>query len=196
MSAEQDREDVERVLSGDAEAFTGIVNRWQGPLVNLAYRFCGRREVAEEMAQEAFIKAYRSLSRWRREGAFSTWLFAVATNCYRSIVRRKSHPTVPLDAAAEAARDAVALTGLEQRDVERIVRQAVGSLPPKFRDAVLLYYFHEMDLGRAAESLGLPEGTVKSHLFRGRKLLEKHLGPLMGVGGEENTSWTSSTASS
>lgn len=196
MSAEQDRADVERVLAGDAEAFTGIVDRWQGPLVNLAYRFCGRHDLAEEMAQEAFIKVFRALARWRGEGAFSTWLFSVATNCYRSIVRRKSHPTVPLEAVAEAAREAEAQLGLERRDVERIVRGAVRSLPPKMRDAVMLYYFHEMDLTRAAESLGLPKGTVKSHLFRGRKLLEKSLGPLMGAAVEENTTWTSSTASS
>ncbi len=86
MSAAEDQADVERVLGGDTSGFEAIVRRWQGPLVNLAYRFCRDRGRAEEMAQEAFLRAYRSLGRWRREGVFSTWLFALATNLYCSDV--------------------------------------------------------------------------------------------------------------
>jgi RNA polymerase sigma-70 factor (ECF subfamily) len=92
-----DQSDVERVLAGDIAAFEGIVRRWQGPLVNLAYRFCRDRERAEEMAQEVFLRAYRSLSQWRREAAFSTWLFALATNLYCSELRRFPVTTVSLD---------------------------------------------------------------------------------------------------
>jgi RNA polymerase sigma-70 factor (ECF subfamily) len=74
VSASEDQAVVERVLAGEISAFEAIVQRWQGPLVNLAYRFCRDRGRAEEMAQEAFLRAYRSLERWLREGAFSTWL--------------------------------------------------------------------------------------------------------------------------
>ena len=88
MSAGDDQRDVDRVLSGDVSAFEGVVRRWQGPLVNLAYRFCRDRGRAEEMAQEAFLRAYRGLGKWRREAAFSTWLFALATNLYRSELAR------------------------------------------------------------------------------------------------------------
>lgn len=88
MSASEDQAAVERVLAGDASAFEAIVRRWQGPLVNLAYRFCWDRGRAEEMAQEAFLRVYRSLEKWRGEGAFSTWLFAVATNLYCTELRR------------------------------------------------------------------------------------------------------------
>lgn len=70
MTADTDRLQVERVLAGDAEAFEPIVRRWQGPLVNLAYRFCRDQGRAEEFAQEAFLKAYRSLSMWRHESTF------------------------------------------------------------------------------------------------------------------------------
>ena len=89
MGAAEDQASVEKVLSGDSSAFEGIVRRRQGPLVNLAYRFCRDRGRAEELAQEAFLRAYRSLDRWRREAAFSTWLFALATNLYCSELRRK-----------------------------------------------------------------------------------------------------------
>lgn len=80
MSATEDQADVEKVLAGEISAFEGIVRRWQGPLVNLAYRFCGDRGRAEEMAQEAFVRAYRALDGWRKDAAFSTWLFARAAN--------------------------------------------------------------------------------------------------------------------
>src|SRR5262245_30715691 len=88
VSASEDQEDVEKVLDGDISAFEGIVRRWQGPLVNLAYRFCHDRGRAEEIAQEAFLRAYRGLDKWRKEASFSTWLFAVAANLYRSELRR------------------------------------------------------------------------------------------------------------
>src|SRR5689334_6696160 len=79
---------VTRVLAGDTSAFALIVQRWQGPLVNLAYRFCRDRSRAQDMAQEAFLRAFRGLSKWRGEAAFSTWLYALATNLYRSEIRR------------------------------------------------------------------------------------------------------------
>ena len=74
--ANDDLADVERVLAGDARAFEGIVRRWQGPLVNMAWRYCRDRGRAEELAQEAFVRAWRGLSGWRREASFSTWLFS------------------------------------------------------------------------------------------------------------------------
>jgi RNA polymerase sigma-70 factor (ECF subfamily) len=101
VSANDDQADVERVLAGDISAFEGIVRRWQGPLINLAYRFCRDRGRAEEMAQEAFLRAYRALAQWRKDAVFSTWLFALATNLYRSELRRIPALTVSLDDIAE-----------------------------------------------------------------------------------------------
>src|SRR5215471_18039505 len=88
---------VDRVLRGDVAAFAEIVERWQDPLVALAYRFCHDRSRAEDMAQEAFVRAFKALHQWRREAAFSTWLFALATNVYRAELRRKRAPLVSLD---------------------------------------------------------------------------------------------------
>jgi RNA polymerase sigma-70 factor, ECF subfamily len=176
LSASEDQADVSRVLAGDTGAFEAIVRRWQGPLVNLAYRFCRDRGRAEDLAQEAFLRAYRGLAGWRGEGAFSTWLFALATNVYRSELERIPVRSVPLDEVA-APRDGRAFDGgFEERERDRLLRRAVLALPAKYRDAITLFYFHEQDVGAAASSLGLPEGTLKARLSRGRDMLRAKLG--------------------
>jgi RNA polymerase sigma-70 factor (ECF subfamily) len=176
LSAREDQADVHRVLAGEISAFEGIVARWQGPLVNLAYRFCRDRSRAEEMAQEVFLKAYRALSDWRQEAKFSTWLFALATNHCRSAIRGELTGIVALDriAGLVSGEDGAYVT-LRDRDRDREVRAAVLSLPAKYRDAVTLFYFHEMDVAAAAQSLGVPEGTLKARLLRGRSLLRAKL---------------------
>src|SRR4029450_11803584 len=102
MTAADDLADVDRVLAGDVSAFEPIVRRWQRPLVNLAYRFCRDRGRAEDMAQDAFLRAYRARASWRRDAAFSTCLFALATNLYRSEIRRLPPMTAPLDEGVAA----------------------------------------------------------------------------------------------
>jgi len=183
VSASDDQTDVERVLAGDISAFEGIVRRWQGPLVNLAYRFSRDRGRAEEMAQEAFLRAYRALGQWRKDAVFSTWLFALATNLYRSELRRipARIVSVSLEDIAEPADARASDGGLEDHDRDLAVRRAVGALPAKYREALILFYFHDMDVTTAARSLGLPEGTVKARLFRGREILRSKLPQLLAV---------------
>jgi RNA polymerase sigma-70 factor (ECF subfamily) len=181
VSASEDQSAVEKVLAGDVSAFEGIVQRWQGPLINLAYRFCHDRGRAEEMAQEAFLRAYRALAQWHKDAIFSTWLFALATNLYRSELRRIPARNVPLQDVAELADARASDGGLEDWDRDRVVRRAVLALPAKYREALTLFYFHEMDVPTAAHSLGLPEGTVKARLFRGRELLRGKLPQQLSV---------------
>lgn len=174
-----DRQDAARVLAGDTDAFEGIVRRWQSPLINLAYRFCRDRGRAEEMAQEAFLRAFRNLASWRQESAFSTWLFSLATNLYCTELRRHPPVTLPFDDVQEPADPREIDGGLEERNQSAAIHKAVQGLPPRYREAITLYYFHEMDVPAAARSLGLPEGTVKAHLFRARSLLRGKLKPLL-----------------
>jgi RNA polymerase sigma-70 factor (ECF subfamily) len=182
-SAIDDQADLERVLAGDVSAFEGIVRRWQTPLINLAYRFCHDRGRSEDMAQEAFLRAYRGLAQWRRDAVFSTWLFALATNLYRSELRRIPARTVSLEDIAEPPDPRASDRGLEDGDYDRdlAVRRAVGALPAKYREVLTLFYFHDMDVTTAARSLGLPEGTVKARLFRGREILRSKLPQLLAV---------------
>jgi RNA polymerase sigma-70 factor, ECF subfamily len=179
MTADADIVDVDGVLAGDLAAFERVVRRWQGPLVNLAFRFCHDRGRAEDLAQEAFLRAYRGLGRWRREAAFSTWLFALATNVYRSELRRLPPPSVSFDLVPEPSsgeRDAASVR-LEAADRDRVVRRAVDTLPAKYRDALILFYFRGMDVAAAAETLGVPTGTLKARLSRARDLLRRKLPP-------------------
>jgi RNA polymerase sigma-70 factor (ECF subfamily) len=166
---------VARVLAGETSAFALIVQRWQGPLVNLAYRFCRDRSRAQDMAQEAFLRAFRGLSKWRGEAAFSTWLYALATNLYRSEIRRVPPAGLDPGEVPEEAHPRSLEEGASSDDRDRVVRRAVLSLPAKYREVVILFYFHEMDISLAARSLGLPEGTVKARLSRGRDLLRQKL---------------------
>jgi RNA polymerase sigma-70 factor (ECF subfamily) len=178
--ADRDLADVNRVLAGDAQAFEGIVRRWQGPLINMAWRYCRDRGRAEELAQEAFIRAWRGLGQWRREGSFSTWLFALAANVFRSELKRFPTVNVPLEAAPEPSGPAAQLSELAAQLSADAVRRAVLTLPRRYREPVILYYFHEMDVAAAARTMGLPEGTLKARLSRARELLRRRFPKLAG----------------
>ncbi|MFQ5890698.1 MAG: RNA polymerase sigma factor [Gemmatimonadota bacterium] len=181
MPEDRDAPDVQRVLAGDLSAFEGIVRRWQGPLVNLAFRFCRDRSRAGEMAQEAFIKAYRPLRGCRADSAFSTWLFAVAANLDRSRMRRPTPPEDSLEVIAELA-DPRSAHGLPGEDRREMVHRAGASLPAAHRDAVILYYFLDMNVGAAARALGLPTGTIKARPHRGRDMWRRKLRPMFPSG--------------
>ncbi len=105
-NAAADLADVDRVLAGDVGAFEGIVRRWQGPLINMAWRYCRDRGRAEELAQEALVRAWRGLSAWRRESSFSTWLFALAANVFRNDLKRFPTVNLPIEEIAEPSRSA------------------------------------------------------------------------------------------
>ena len=175
LSASEDEASVEMVLAGDINAFEGIVRRWHRPLINLAYRFCRDPGRAEELAQEALLRSYRALHQWRKDAAFSTWLFALTTNFYRSELRRTPITIVSIEEAVELEDPRARDGGLEDRDRDQAVRELVHMLPEKYRDVILLYYFHEMDVAACAKSLDLAEGTVKARLARARDMLRTKL---------------------
>jgi RNA polymerase sigma-70 factor (ECF subfamily) len=171
--ADEDAAAVQRVLAGDVAAFNGIVQRWQGRLVTLAWRFCRDRSMAEDMAQDAFVKAFRALRTFRGDAAFSTWLTAIAMNTYRSCLRDREPVASTLDSARAVDHGADPFTGLQDQERAALLRRVVLTLPVKYREPLVLYYFQEMDLGETARVLGIPEGTVKARLSRARDLLRQ-----------------------
>jgi len=175
-SPDADLLDAGRVVAGDVAAFAGIVRRWQSRLINLAWRFCHDRTMAEDMAQDAFVKVFQALKTFRGESGFSTWLMAIALNTYRSHLRAREPVFVaPLTTAhwQPAGRDPSALDALQRRERDEVLRQLVQTLPPRYRDPIVLYYFNEMNVSETARVLGIPEGTLKARLARGRALLAK-----------------------
>lgn len=175
MSHEEDLSDVEAVLRGEIDRFEGIVERWERPLVNLAWRYVRNESIAEEMAQEAFVRCFRKLRQWRGDAAFSTWLFALAINVYRSMLRKR-RPPIDDDAALEALTGADSIEQeLVEAERDAIVRRTVTYLPEIYRDVILIYHFEEQDLRTTSRRLGLPEGTVKARLHRGRKMLKERM---------------------
>lgn len=181
LSDAEDREDVRRVLGGDPRAFEGLVRRWQRPLLNLAYRYCRDRGKAEELTQEAFLRVFRKLELYREDARFSTWLFTLAHRLYTSHLRRYSPEWARPQDMDELPHWANLLASLERQDRDQTLRQSVTRLPPKYRDALLLYYFLEKDIGETAQVLGVASGTVKARLHRGRAMLRERMAALAPV---------------
>jgi RNA polymerase sigma-70 factor (ECF subfamily) len=175
---DQDLSDVARVVAGDPSAFEGIVRRWQVRLVSLAWRFCRDRTMAEDMAQEVFLKVYRALATFRGDSAFSTWMTSIAVNTYRSRLRVDGPPLASLDPARFVPGGRGPLEDLQERERAEAVRRAVLTLPGIYREAILLYYFEEKDLMETARVLRLSEGTLKARLHRGRELLRQRCSKL------------------
>jgi RNA polymerase sigma-70 factor (ECF subfamily) len=113
------------------------------------------------------------LGQWRRDSSFSTWLFALAANVYRSELKRFPTETLPLEAAPEPAVLATQHSELAAQLSHDAVHRAVLALPLRYREPVVLFYFHEMDLAAAARTMGMPEGTLKARLSRARTLLRQ-----------------------
>jgi RNA polymerase sigma-70 factor (ECF subfamily) len=191
-SAPNDETLVASALNGDRRAFESLVRRHQRPLVNHLYRQIGRREVALDLAQEVFLKVYLSLSSFDPSYRFTTWLYRIASNCAIDHLRKKKPHTCSLnvDAPDDRGRGAAAnLAGNEPtpHDIARLhelqvrLEDAVGSLPPEFRQLILLRHRQHCRYDEIARITDLPLGTVKNRIFRAREMLRGHLGDLLGA---------------
>ncbi len=172
---------IERCLRGDQTAWELIVRQHWRKVFNVAYKFVGSHEQAEDLTQDIFLKIFRSLDTFDRRANFQTWLISVSRNLcidhYRSV--RKERQTIDRDVTAEAlspaATTASPLAALEQRDLAGLLRSALQQLPPSLRMAVLLRDIQELPYQEIAERLRLPEGTVKSRINRGRRELARQI---------------------
>jgi RNA polymerase sigma-70 factor (ECF subfamily) len=172
---------IEKCLGGDQQAWEQIVRQHWRKVFNVAYKFVGSHEQAEDLTQDIFLKIFRSLETFDRRANFQTWLISVSRNLcidhYRSV--RKERQTIDRDVPAEDLSPASAtvspLAALENRDLAAMLRQALGALPQSLRTAVLLRDIQELSYLEIAERLRLPEGTVKSRINRGRKELARQI---------------------
>ncbi len=170
-----------RCLSGDQAAWDSIVRLHWRKVFNIAYKFVGRHDQAEDLTQDVFLKLYKSLDTFDRRANFQTWLISVSRNLcidhYRSARREREAINRDVDPAdlAPIAPGANAHARLELLDRVELLRLALSKLAPTLRTAVVLRDIQEFTYQEIADQLGLPEGTVKSRINRGRTELARQI---------------------
>jgi len=173
-SGPEDGDLVTMTLGGNPDAFATLVERYDRAVYHLAYRTLHDVEEARDVAQESFFKAFRSLRTFKPGAKFSTWIFAIAYHaCCDRLNRRKrySNEELPERADASAGPEHQAIAG----DDARRLRAAIDALPEKYRSVITLYHLQGKQYEEIAQVLGLPMGTVKTHLFRAKEHLRKLL---------------------
>jgi len=184
--AETDNVDalIRRCLKGDQLAWEAIVRQYRRKVFNVAYKFVGKHDEAEDLTQDIFLKIFKSLETFDRRANFQTWLISVSRNLcidhYRSMRREHDAVTHDVDVVTLAQPSSVdsPQLQLERRDRVALLRAALDKLAPSLRMAVMLRDIQELSYQEIAERLGVPEGTVKSRINRGRTELARQIARL------------------
>ena len=171
-----ERELVRRFQAGDASAFVGIMNHYEPYILGLLTRLTGDRSRAEDLCQETFLKALKGLPRFRSDSSLKTWLFRIAHNAVTDAVRASEPGSHSLEEMEEHDRTPETPqkgpeARLEEAQVRRAVEAAMASLPQQQREVLHLFYWDELTVAEIAQALRMPEGTVKTLLFRGRQAM-------------------------
>lgn len=184
----EERRLIDRSAAGDQEAFRQLVLRHHRMVINVAFRALGELALAEDVAQDVFIKVYKALPTYRHEKPFKHWLHRVAANAVTDALRRR-RPVVSLDGLeqppASAGSDPQDIAA--RHDLQRTVRHAIANLPPHYRDTIALQAFGELSYDEIAKTLDIPLGTVMSRLNGAKRLLRERLGDLVRPSEEANT---------
>ncbi len=178
--AVEDAELVAAFLAGDRRAFDSLMRAHEDRVFAICLRILTNRDAALDAVQETFITVYRKAQQFSGASAFSTWLYRIAVNtCYDQLRRSKRHQAQPLPETGDPA-DARSQDLLGSVELRPDLEQALAILAPEFRVAVVLSDLEGLPLQAIAEALDVPIGTVKSRVFRGRRLLAEHLRNLSG----------------
>lgn len=192
---EQDQELLDRCLAGEDSAWEALLKVYTRKIYNLCYRFTGRVEEAEDLSQEVFIKVFQTLRSYNAaQGSFSTWLNRVARNHLVDHYRRSrkdrvtsslEDQTVPIEEKPDP--QSAPLGRVESRERRETLQRALDRLSPDLREAVILRDLQDLDYQEIAQVLGVPEGTVKSRINRGRLELGRLLKRIEGMRGPART---------
>ena len=193
-----DEQLVERVQRGDKAAFNLLVKKYQHKVVNLIARYVNNPGDVPDVAQEAFIKAYRALPNFRGDSAFYTWLYRIAINTAKNfLVVNGRQPTVQagfandegelLDLTEQMPDYRTPETDLLNREIIQTVDAAVAGLPEELRQAIILREMEGLSYEEIAQTMNCPIGTVRSRIFRAREVIAKELRPLLDTA--ENQRW-------
>jgi len=176
---------IKQVIKGDQDAFGEIVEIYKNSIYQLCYRMIGNQHEAEDLAQEAFLRAYVNIKSFNQELKFSTWLFRIATNLCIDRIRKKK-PDYYLDAEVSGTEGLTMYSQipsttplpenhLESLELHATVQKEILKLPEKYRSVIVLKYIEELSLNEISEILDLPLGTVKTRIHRGREALRQQL---------------------
>ncbi len=182
MFHDPDRQIIQEIRNGQPRRFAALVDRHKDRAMTLAVRIVGNREEAEELVQDSFVRAFRSLEDFRGDSRFGTWFYRILYNvCMTNVTRKRKEggeaaefteddllSEVP---SPEDETDALAL--LEEEEFRQRIRDAIETLPENQRTAVTMFYVQEMTYEEIARVTGQPMGTVKTNLFRGREALRR-----------------------
>ena len=189
MAEDTDKELVKRVQKGDKAAFDLLFARYQSKIINLISRYIRDSEEVRDVAQEAFIKAYRALPRFRGDSAFYTWLYRIAINTAKNhlVARSRRPPSTDVDVDDADYRDDADMlrTGedpegaLSRDELQAVIEQALVDLPEDLRSALTLREFDGLSYEQIAQIMECPVGTVRSRIFRAREFVDQRMRPLM-----------------
>lgn len=185
---DEDAEAIRRCQQGDKDGFDELVEKYHKKVYNLAYRFVGDSEEANDLAQEIFVAAYQNLKKFRGDSKFSTWLFQIATNRGKNrfkYLKRRGHFANKTQTEGDEERDSYQRaipdystnpeTLLAGKQIQKIVQDAINELDPDHKEIVILRDIEGFSYEEIAEILNLPEGTTKSRLHRARMVVKEKL---------------------
>jgi RNA polymerase sigma-70 factor (ECF subfamily) len=191
---------IARIVAGERELFHDLIRPYERMLFNACHAMLRNPEDAEDAVQDAVLKAFRGLKSFRAEAKFSTWMVTIATNEARTRLRRqKIAPMESLEAQTEELEGDVTPAilkdwrpvpsdVLESKEMRHLIEQAVGELPPIYREVFMLRDVEELNVQETAEALGIEPGAVKTRLHRARMMLQKQLAPALAAGEESKGS--------
>jgi RNA polymerase sigma-70 factor (ECF subfamily) len=170
---------LDEIRAGNSHRFGALVDRHKDRALTLAVRLVGNKEEAEELVQDSFIRAYRNLVDFRGDSRFGTWFYRILYNLCMTKVTRKTNvamvPWIEVPDLGAPEEETDSLREIEQREMQSILREEIRRLPEAFAAAITLFYVQEMTYDEIAAVTGLPLGTVKTNLFRGRQALRQRM---------------------
>jgi RNA polymerase sigma-70 factor (ECF subfamily) len=173
LARDQDEACVARCKAGDVEAFSLLVERHQATVYNIAYRMVASSDEAQDLAQDAFVRAFAALRRFRGDCSFRTWICRIVTRLCVDALRAKPRRAQPLGSLQDSGAEGDWTESVVNRQV---LEQAVASLPVHYRAAIVLRHGEGLSYEEIGRILHLPLGTVKTHIKRARTMLARHLG--------------------
>ncbi|WP_378177061.1 RNA polymerase sigma factor [Aquimarina sp. SS2-1] len=185
MNHQSDQYYIKQVLEGDTNAFSILVQRYQSMVYTVVYRMLRNKEEAEEVAQDTFVKAYKSLVNYRGEAKFSTWLYTIAYRKSLDAIKKNKRYIVTelIEEITEGEIGMVqdALSYLQEKERKQVVAESILKLPEEEAAIITLYYFEEKSIKEIKDIVGLTEDNIKIKLYRSRKklysILKCHVSP-------------------